>query len=532
LPYLSQPTTHFRRQSPLNHQIIRLLSTETRKHIKDQLYLFVKWTVVGWTFVGLFGMIWLGYNIEADERTNPTPEEWRFLTRHILRAGRVLSDPEETAAIGKIVDWANVGSKMLNCLQRLEDPAHEGKDLQEAGGDGEEILIPGVGRAGFDVSAKSWPWKAGYFEVVMFCARAAEHLDGMVLDKTRGIVFPQDVMIGPSNPDPRPMPSYMKEPPLEENCVDPYPGPETFYMRILTGRGFTTGQRLQAALSYANWLEYKELDDAAMEMYKWGIDIAAEGLAPEVSPSDVVDRQKFLLMESASDKITPNMLRAVTSLAIHQARTGNIDSALPILLTVLRARRAAPVSPLPNTTPEQSGFSLWNILFVPPKFPDPSPSGDLPLMRTSEEPTCTESEIMLYIGEILFAGSKANAEEGLGWTKQAVTIADRQLSNNPRLTNGTDMESQEEMRKCKECLLTGVGNWKLMLERLAQQPEPVTSSGGLFSWWSPSSGPAGNKMVNLEQEKAQVDALQTRIVQEGLARQVNTSTSQTGTWFT
>ncbi|EME87112.1 uncharacterized protein MYCFIDRAFT_152062 [Pseudocercospora fijiensis CIRAD86] len=531
LPYLTQPLPLPSYRRP-NAPIARLLSTENRRFARQQLWLAARWTATGWTAVVLLGVAWFGYNIEVDERTNPTPDEWRFGTRQLLRTARAFSDPETSGQTGGIVDWAKVGTRYVNLLARLEDLEKEGKGLLEVA-DGEEILIPGVGRSGFDISAKTWPWRAGYFEAIMGCARAAEHLDGMVLDQTRGMVFPRDVMIGPSNPDPRPTPPYMKTAPREEDCVPPFPAPETFYMRVLTGRGFTTGQKLDAALGYANWLEIKGLNEAALEMYKWRVDMATAALPNGVQPVDVLDPKTSTLKEGAAN-ITPNLLRAITDLAIHQARTGKISESLPILISVLRARRTAPISPFPEPEPTKPGFSLWNFLFVPPHFPDPPPSGDMPLIRTSSEPSCSDSELMLYIGEIIFASSsqsifeKHAAEEGLAWTKQAVTIADAQLAK-PSLASSSDQESETEKKKCRECLLTGVGNWEAMLQRLADHEQPVAKSRS-WKFWQKSSA-EDDKKSKFEEDQKTIERLRERIVRDGLRDQVIRTSSPTGIWY-
>lgn len=496
------------------------------------MWLAAKWTVIGWTVAGLLAVVYFGYTIEVDERTNPTPDEWRFETRHALRAARYFRDPDNEV----IVEWAKVGRSYLKVLKRLEDGEKEGKGLQRPleMADGEEATLPGLDRNGFDITGKSWPWRAGYFEVVMGCATAAEHLDSMVLDTSRRMVFPREVMIGPSNPDPRPTPPYMNEAPLEENCVAPYAAPETFYMRVLTGRGFTTRQKLDAALAYANWLEFKGMRDAARDMYKWGIDIATAALPSGTQPAHVLDTTTSTLKENASD-ITPNLLRATTSLAIHHARSGNISASLPIFLSVLRARRTAPVSPFPEPVPSKTDFSLWNFLFVPPKFPDPPPSGDIPIIRESTEPTCLEAELMLYIGEIIFASSKQSllekhtAEEGLAWTKQAVTIADAQLAK-PKLASAHGKEMEAEAKKCKECLMTGVGNWEVMLRHLAQQVEPETKTGS-WKFWQKGSSTDEHRQSRLEKDQRKVEELRERIIQDGLRDQVIKANSQTGLWF-
>lgn len=541
IPYLSQPA--FSKQTGSSQQLARLLSTENRRFFRDQVYLAIRWTLIGWTFVFLGSIIYFGVTIEKDERSNPTPGEWRFFSRQALRSARAHIGVAENGA-GGFVDWAKVGSYFRNCLARLEDANGDGKGLAEPA-DGEEILIPDVGKAGFDISGKSYEWRTGYFEVIMGCANAAEHLDGMVLDTTRGIVFPKELVIGPTNPDPRPVPPYMAAAPHEDNCVAPYEKPEVFYMRILTGQGFTTKQRMDAAFGYANWLEYKGLNDSATEMYRWSLDIA-KGALP--IPADaVLDDTTAIIKEEGSKEATPNLLRATTNLAIHYARTGDLASALPILLSTLRARREAPVSPFPSAQGDASdpnsrsqtdigaAVSYLRKIFRGPKFPSPPISGDNPVVRPSEKPTCEDSELMLYIGEILFA-TAPESKEGVAWTRQGVTIAEANLAPQSRSATG----GASEVRKCKECLLTGVENWETMLRRLSssqaavQNREGGRSSGWLqFGGWFGGEGDKGRTLDNvsagvLESELAQVERLKERIVKEGIAEEMLKASGGTG----
>ncbi|KAK5112422.1 hypothetical protein LTR85_011531 [Meristemomyces frigidus] len=554
LPYLSQPAFRVQNGGFLgpNPQLARLLSTENRRYVSEQMYLAAKWTVIIWTFLILGSIAYVGYSIEVEERRQPTPDEWRFWTRWNLRAARAaLRAGEEGGSTAGFVDWAAVGSALRKCLMRLEDTTAEGKGLVEQVEGG--LLIPGAGKAGLDSSGKSWPWRAGYYEVVMGCAAAAEHLDGMVVDKTRGLVFPKEVVIGPSNPDPRPVPPYMAAAPKEEDCGRPFDPPETYYMRVLTSKGFTTKQKLDAALAYANWLEFKGLDDSAEEMYKWGVDIAKTGLSIITNPEDVLDSKTSVLKSDAAADATPNLLRATTSLAIHHARIGNVSAALSILLSILRARISAPVSPFPQSpqtarpaqdeakTDIDAALSFFQKVFRPPQYPPPPPSGDLPMVRLSERPSCEESELMLYIGEILFASSPSSSE-GLGWTRQAVTVAEANLQSGILATDG-----QEEAAKCKQCLTIGVANWETMLRRLSsQQKRSAAREGGRDAgflewrgWFGLDGGKKGKTLDEVhggvvEEELRQVEKLKERIVREGIGEQMARATGVqggTGVWL-
>ncbi|KAK5109559.1 hypothetical protein LTR62_006910 [Meristemomyces frigidus] len=529
LPYLVQPslrpTGSFLGPNP---HLARLISTETRSYISEQVYLAVKWTAIIWVFGILGGIAYLGLIIELQERANPTPEEWSFWSRWALRGARGQISAGETSGF---VDWASAGASLRRCLARLEDRTRDGKGLRDVEEGG--ILIEGVGRAGLDISAQSWPWRSGYFEVIMGCAAAAEQMDSMVLDESRGLVFPREMVIGPSNPDPRPIPSYMPTAPLEENCVRPCEVPEIFYLRVLTATGFTTRQKLDAALAYANWLEFKGLQDSAEEMYKWGIDIAKAGLPNNTKMNSFIDPKTNVLKAETSTATTSNLLHATTALAVHHARTNNLASALPILLSVLRARRSAPESIVPPTqhfptlTQPQTDISaatnfLSNLFTPASKYPPPPPSGDLPVTRESSKPTCEESELMLYIGEILFATSyaKSASQEGLGWTRQAVTVAEANLQ--------TYIAEPKDREKCKACLATGVGNWETMLQRLAEQESAsATREGGRdagwFEWrgWFSQDGGAKGKAIEelstgmIGEELRRVGELKERIAREG-----------------
>ena len=178
-----------------------------------------------------------------------------------------------------------MGASWKCLLRHLEDPKDEGEGLKEQEDGG--IFIPGAGKAGYDITEKPEPWRRGYWEALMGCAAAAEHLEDRVRDKVRGLVFPVEYMIGPSNPNPKPCPKFMKAAPKEEDCEPAFDRPETYYVKLLTTKGFTTKQRLAAALAYGEYLDGQGQHSAAEEMFRWGLDIAQSPLA---TPSDVIGR--------------------------------------------------------------------------------------------------------------------------------------------------------------------------------------------------------------------------------------------------
>ncbi|KAI9703233.1 MAG: hypothetical protein M1836_007798 [Candelina mexicana] len=400
-----------------------------------------------------------GIQNERLERQFPTPRDWTWISRMNYRNAKSQEDPEANGT--GLIDWASTGNMYRLLIRRLEDPAKDGYGLSEQDDGG--IYVAGVGKTGADLENKSYAWKQGYYEALMGAARAAEHLDGWVKDETRNTAFPPEVIIGPSNPTPKPVPPGAMSPPLEENCSPAFEAPETYYMKILTARGFTTKHKLHAALAYADWLDFKRLPESAEEMYRWGLDIATSA-APSKSP--LVDHSTGVIRADAIN-VSSNLLQATTSLAIHYARNLNISSALPILLSVLRARRSLPPAPPSALTSEDAEddapssylsniLSLLRSFMIAPSYPPPPPSGDEPPFRSSSE-LCEEAGVMAYIGEVLFASASYN--EGLSWTREAVDLAEERFA---------DVNTDKAGRiRCQECLDVGLGNWKSMVVKLA-----------------------------------------------------------------
>lgn len=453
LPFLSQPS---RRAN------VRWLTTERKNWIKSEFKVATKFTVGLWAVVGLGCIIVYGVGQEIHEREFPTPPEWSFLTRENLRTAKFYLKAENDDAYG-IANWPLIGGKFRTLVNRLEDPAIDGKDLKEQDEGG--ILVEGVGKTGYDITAKSEPWRRGYYEALMGAAHCAEFLENYVKDKTRSMSFPANSMIGPSNPRPVPLPPGSPVPPQEKDCEQAYLPPQAYYMRVLTTRGFTDRQRLDAALAYAVYLDYKGTPIAAADMFKWALDIAK---------SSTPNAEKLFdgngAISTKAGAVSDNILTATTALAVHHARNDNITAALPIFLSVLRARRS-----LPSEDPQQAldsagqagtpGFmSLVKLVVTPPKYPPPPSDGTSTPSRNAKE-RCEEAALMVYIGEILYASSKnaAGREDGLAWTREAVDISEVELRGHAGVNN------KEANKVCKMCLDTGLSNWATMVSRLAEE---------------------------------------------------------------
>ncbi|KAI0521608.1 hypothetical protein F5B22DRAFT_595657 [Xylaria bambusicola] len=482
LPFLSTPLAK-------NHQF-RYLTTERKRWLVYEVYLAFKYTVYFWAIVGFSVIAYWSVQQEWLERKYPTPHEWGFLTRLRFRVAKW--GPDRTDWVGVETDWVVIGEYAKNVIERLEDRKIEGagvEDLMEGG-----IWIDGIGNSGYDITAKSEPWQRGYYEALMLAAKAAEQLDDHVLDTTRRIVFPASTVIGPSNPNPKPIPAGAETAPREENCERAFEEPEMFYMRILTTRGFSSKQKMDAALAYASWLDFKEVPEAAIRMYDWALSLASENTPPTEMP---YDKGSYVLRDNAPTP-SKNILDALTALATHKARNGDISSALPILLSILRARRSLPetqpkFSSTSYTQPEPPSNSPWtasNILstikrlVAPPAYPPPPPSGDSPPIRDAQE-RCEEAGLNLYIGEIIYA-SRAR-EDGVAWTREAVDLAEEQLHK-----LGPSPHSSGAKKTCRECLSSGLENWAKMAARLAREERekeaaPSASSGSTwFGLWGDS----------------------------------------------
>ncbi|PVH74953.1 hypothetical protein DL98DRAFT_518899 [Cadophora sp. DSE1049] len=460
LPFLSSPT---------RRPTARFLTTERKEWIKDEVWKAGKYTVVLWTGGILVLVLAFGVQQEYLNHRFPSPSEWSWVTRKDWRSARWQEDHEEDGV--SLVDWARTGEAYRQLLRRLEDPNIDGAGLADADEGG--ILVAGIGKTGYDISNKSEPWRRGYYEILMGAARAAEHLDGYVRDQTRNVAFPANVVIGPSNPNPRPVPPGSKSAPREEDCEAAFEGPEVYYMRVLTTQGFTDKQRIDAALAYAVWLDYKKTPEAALEMHKWALDIAtSKSDKPAIDPATGVIR-------TDSGFPSANVFSVATALGVHHAVNSNLTLALPIFLSVLRARRSLPEIPTTmrsTLTPDEEEKGMLNTardmirsVIAPPQYPPPPDDGTSPPLRTPKE-RCEEAGIMTYIGEILYASklTRTSREDGLAWTREAVDLAEEELRR-----KGVDNDAK---KKCKQCLEVGLGNWMAMVGKMAREEKEAKDS--------------------------------------------------------
>ncbi|KAL8675228.1 MAG: hypothetical protein Q9168_000348 [Polycauliona sp. 1 TL-2023] len=483
LPYL-YVSSGSRRPGPapsIQHQgrLARYLTTERKERIMTETKLTVKYIFYFHVIAGfVLALVWM-ISVQIKERRYQTPEEWSFRTRNIYRTARLMSEPNFNRS--GVTEWPQVGNNYWVALSRLEDPSTDGKDLEVPPGDDHRVFVVGINALGFtrnglDLLSKSEEWRRGYYSVLMGAAQAAEHLDEEVRDTKRNITFPKEHMIGPSNPRPKPVPHGAASPPLEENCVPASESPQMYYTKILTTTGFSTCQRLDAALAYADWLEFKGLHETADEMYDWGLDIAMGALPLGVN--NVVDTQTGIISNDAA-YVSNNLLKATTALAIHHARNANLTAALPIFLSVLRAKKHLSLPPVPDVPKPEPTNMEWIMamaksILVQPPYPPAPPSGDEAPIRTPKA-ICEEAAVMAHVGEILFASSNDGSKPppkamkiqstsqkqraGLSWTRDAVDVSESTLTS-------MDKADLDGRQSCAECLGTAMDNWSVMIRRM------------------------------------------------------------------
>ena len=512
---------------------------------------------------------------EAMERAHPTPHEWSFMSRMRLRGAlaergddgseeeQVISDGgdlDSSVAATHLVNHVKVMQILLDLLKRLEDPAIDGGtglapaknkpaplDLAES----LTAVTTDIGDA-LDIRAKSEPWRRGYYEALLAAAATAEHVDGWLLDRTRNTVFPPDIVVGPSNLNPRPLPPNVSGAPREENCEPLFPTPAEIYLKLLHTRGLTAQQQIVAALAFANYLEYKQDNDAAAFVYERAV-LAARTPAIEEDGTclSFFDRnvkvnapawiKAWTAQNHASNSATTfstdgvlsrNLLSALTAYATFLARSGNLDGALPLFVSLLQARRSLPPSASTAATkPEKASIIKLLLAFVsPPSYPSPPDDGFGPPLPGARA-TCEEAALRLHIGEILYASARkgkgatsaASApssfspwglfsstsiqrqahEEGIAWTREAVDIAEEQLHALARsgqqekkhqrqlLENGqggitnaigqaitssvsTPLTSLDGSATCRQCLVVGLDNWAAMVAQLVRDEQRRT----------------------------------------------------------
>ncbi|KAI9893786.1 MAG: hypothetical protein M1814_006003 [Vezdaea aestivalis] len=477
-----------------------------------QIKLGLRWTL----FVYLTaGAVYIGsyiYKANSLAHQYPTPDEWSFRMRIAYHNAVMLST--EPVDAPDTITWPSAAQQWKVTMQLLEDPKYEGTGLRASGEEDQEArtFIAGVGEAGLDISARSSDWRRGYFSALLNYARAAEHVENIVADTSRNIFFEDYYVIGPSNPTPRQVPPTHPPAPREENCTKAFPSPHALYSKLLTTTGLTTAQRVTAALSYADWLLFKNLPSSAEELYTWALDIALSAYPPDLH-TQYLSPMKTLPSSPPSPPSPPSsaLLTALTAFATQKA-SSDPSQALAIFTSILRARRTLPL-PLPSPNlpvPTVPSFTaqIMSALTPPPLSPPP-PTGDDPPPRDAAQ-QCEEALVMLHIGEILYA--MGQREEGMGWTRDGVGGA-------VEGTRGLGVEEKGmvgevgALERCRMCGEVGVENWTAMVRGVVEglEREVEVESGemeGKGGWlWSGSGAEDARAKKRRELERWRAEEL-------------------------
>ena len=398
-----------------------------------------------------------------------------------------------------------VGAKLL---RRLEDPAKDGKDVVRL----EKYKVENPDMAPCDISMKSEEWRRGYFDALLATAKAAEHVEGWLLDTTRGLNIPPEYVIGPSNPRPKPVPLGGPSAPREEDCVQAFPSAADYYLKLSRTVGFSPKQQLDAKLNEAAFWEYMGQLDTARECLAHCLLLANGDAKPAAIEEWVRLDQMTPVKRIGGDAPSANMLDVVTSLADLQARSGNLSDALTAYISLLHARRALSSTPPPpsrnDSSPRIPSYQKLINIFRPPAYPPPPPSGfDVPWRSVDER--CQEAALQLHIGEIMYATS--SREEGLAWTRDGVDEAEQQMRSLGPPDSETKSHKDPTRTTCRECLAMGLENWTTMVARMAGEErkkleEQVASGGGLswgLSFWRAGSGAAEGRWIAEEKVVAE-----------------------------
>lgn len=468
-----RPTVSFLSSpSPTLSPVRTYASERTKAWLTHQGKLLVRYALISWGGAFCIFVIYFFYLEEKLEREYPTPHEWEWRERKMLRDAHKWSNPEH-----RPVSWAKTYQIARNLCMAFEDLNRQGSKiprLNDHEDPNDEVpweFIP------HDISGMSEEWRRGYFEVIMLAAKAAGRVDGWLkeADGKNNHVWAPDFVIGPSNPRPRPIPAGSPPAPREEDCEVCFPPADRYYLKILATKGLTPRQKMEAALDYASFIETKRRPESSEALYNLALAEATQGMDQTKLPFN----PKTLVLKD-DPAPSQNILDAITAIANHKARNGNTAAALPIYLSLLKARRSLSDTATRIPSPPNPKLSLFQRavkLFGQPDYPPPPPDGTQPPWRSPEE-RCQEATLNLYIGEILFASS--SREDGVAWTREGVDLAEeelRQLSQTGAAGPGKD--------RCRECLQMGLDNWSVMVARLAKEEQlRRESKPGMLSFWS------------------------------------------------
>lgn len=531
--------TRAKRRSPT---IARLLSTEQVASIKYQIKLGLYWVALSWTALGGGYVAYLFLRQDWLDKQFPSPKEWQLVVKYLWRQAKY-EELESGPQLG-VTDWGKAATSYRAVAGLLED--YRAFGFHTPSGIAVQVdwdrSIPGLSdevmrsppehtamtRIGYDVSMKSESWRRGYHEAMLGAARGGEQLVGWMTHRESNIGFPPHQVRSEQNPNPVPFPpGFHLDNPDERDCEPSFESPDFHYIRLLTTKGFSRKQRLEAGIHYASWLDRSDRPETAERMLHWCLSLAQQGL-PEGA---TFVNDKTGVIAQAAPFVTHNLLSASTAMATHFARHEKIPQALSIYLSILRARRNAPDAAVQYLAKGQD-YSLHSIdsimgfmasLARTGQFPDDPTSGDEPFQRTKNS-ACDEAAVMAYVGEILFARADRRAE-GLSWTRDATSIAEAGHADTK-----LDRASKDV---CTQCLETGLTNWLSMVGLLAsEKQERQQGANRSKSRWLWSGSDEGmHEEADWSEEERLVKRKKQRFDEERLTKRLDAAVAHTSKLF-
>lgn len=548
---IARPNLPFLSHALSRGHAIRPVSTATMENMRYQFKLAVYWTAIGWTVIAGGVLVYFFFHEDWLDKLHPCPKEWPWIVKRAWRTARhreLYEGPESGH-----IDWVQVGSGYGNVLHgvegRTKGPSGHGEaDVGLIHQDDWDPTIPGIdpevmrtptpechdkphwhSRVGWDITAKSEVWRRAYYQAMMGYAAVAELRSDHLVRTTdkRSICYPPNTVRSEENPYPILVPG-VENPDISEMalCFEPA---DVQYIRILTTKGFSRQERLDTGIAYARWLDSIGNASLAEQMFRWSLNLAADGStsSPSTSTATSISSSTFIdlttgILPSTTPFTTPNLLKTSRELASHLARHDKIPAALAIYLSVLRAQRASPEAPALDQYPwHRTDYNLktpasWIKFALDLPFRgefDMSPSkGDDPFERTQAD-KCDEAELMAYVGEILFAkGGKRR--QGVSWTREATELAQM---------GAADTRLAPEARKvCNECLITGLENWKNMAGALAREKSEAAGrerERGWLGWVWSAGGPERWVTRGLWAEEEELVRTRLTDLEEGMLKE-------------
>lgn len=237
------------------------------------------------------------------------------------------------------------------------------------------------------------------------------------------------------------------------------------------GAGAGTGTGLVGESDEAIHLRKQRSEQEAERLFTLAYTLAAEDAGIPSTTTPTPTPPGVLPPTVPPHHLTPTLLTAAAELGIHHARFKHLSQALPIFLSLLRARTSVDPRSLKPADTERGGIA------------DP----------------CEIGKVQAYIGEVLWAAGER--EQGVEWERRAVETV-------TGVGNGRGGSSSlvEERAGCRDCAVLAAGNWVVMVRRMLEEMERGEEKGGekgrgwSLGLWRGKSGEGGRRREEWEGE--------------------------------